>query len=106
MEQAKVSGVKVNLIQSILSILTAITIVLAIRMVGIMLVSALIIIPANTSLQISSGFKQTLINSGIISIFSIFIGILISFKFNLPSGATIIMVNLFLFVFSTIINRK
>lgn len=105
-EQAKVSGVRVNFIQSILSILTAITIVLAIRMVGIMLVSALIIIPANTALQISKGFKQTLINSGIISVFSIFIGILMSFKFNLPSGATIIFVNLFLFVFSIIINKK
>jgi len=105
-EQAKVSGVKINFIQSLLSILTALTIVLAIRMVGIMLVSALIIIPANTALQISNGFRQTLINSGIISVFSIFLGILLSFKFNLPSGATIILVNLFLFFFSTIINRK
>ena len=77
--------------------LTAISVVLAIKVVGIMLVSALLILPAVTSLQISKGFKVAMILSMAIAIASVLIGITVSFLISLPAGATIVMCNILLF---------
>jgi zinc transport system permease protein len=92
-EYAKTTGIRTNFINLLLTTLTAVTVVLSVKVVGIMLVSALIVLPAVTALQISKKFKTALILSGFLSIISVFLGITISFIFNLPSGATIIMLN-------------
>jgi zinc transport system permease protein len=97
-EFAKVTGINTKKINSILVLLTGITVVLAMRVVGIMLTSALLILPAVTALQIAKGFKSTLIISSVISISSVIIGIYISYITNLPTGATIVMVNFSFFI--------
>lgn len=99
-EFAKISGINTKKINSILVLLTGITVVLAMRVVGIMLTSALLILPAVTALQIARGFKNTMVISSIIAISSVIIGIYISFMMNLPTGATIVMVNFLFFLFS------
>lgn len=96
-ELAQVTGVKTNKISSFLVILTAITVVLSVRIVGIMLVSSLLILPAVTSLQISRGFKTTLFFGAIFAATSVFLGIFISFILNIPTGATIVLVNFGMF---------
>lgn len=96
-EYAKTTGINTERINYILTVLTAITVVLSVKVVGIMLVSALLIIPAVSSLQISGKFKYAIIVSGLISIFSVIFGITVSFFADLPAGATIVMVNVIIF---------
>jgi len=93
-QYARISGVKTSRINLILMTLTAVSVVLAIKVVGIMLVSALLILPAVTALQISRGFRAAMIVAAIISIFSVLSGVTISFYSDLPAGATVVMMNI------------
>lgn len=97
-EFAMVSGINTKRINSMLVLMTGITVVLAMRVVGIMLTSALLILPAVTALQIAKGFKNALFISSGIAISSIIVGIYISFIMNLPTGATIVLVNITIFI--------
>lgn len=102
---AKTLGVNVKIINYLLIIFTSLTIVIGIKIVGTLLISTLIIFPAVTSLQISSSFKLTILLSIIIGISTVFIGIFLSILLNIPSGASIVVVNAFLFSFVFVINR-
>ncbi len=92
-EYAKITGVKTERINLVLTLLTAITVVLAIKVVGIMLVSALLILPAVTALQVAKGFKGAMLISILVAIVSVLVGITLSFFLDLPAGATIVMIN-------------
>lgn len=98
-DYAKVSGVKIKQINLILTFLTAITVILAIKVVGVMLVSALLILPAVTALQIVKGFKTAMIAAAALAIISVIMGITISFFGDLPAGATIVIINFIFFIF-------
>jgi len=96
-ELAAISGIKVHFLNGLLAALTALTVVLAMKLVGVMLISALLILPASAALQIARGFKVTVILAVVISLVSVVGGIMLSFLFNLPSGATIILLAFGLF---------
>ncbi len=96
-EFARISGIKTGQVNLILIMLTAVAVVLAIKVVGIMLVSALLILPAVTALQIARGFKGAMVISVATAIFSVLIGITVSFFLSLPPGATIVMCNIIFF---------
>lgn len=96
-EYAKTTGIKINSINALLTLLTALTVVLAVKMVGVMLVSALLILPAVIALQIAKSFKAALILSSLTSLISVILGITISFFLDLPTGATVVMVSAVLF---------
>ena len=81
-------------INTLLVLLSAVVVVLAVKTVGIMLVSALIIIPPISALQIAKKFKSVLIYSGAFSVFATVGGVYLSFIFNLPPSALIIILNL------------
>lgn len=98
-EYAKASGIKTERINLILTFLTAVTVVLAIKVVGIMLISALLILPAVTALQIVKKFKSAMITAVVLSVLSVVIGISISFFADLPAGASIVMINFIFFMF-------
>jgi zinc transport system permease protein len=104
-EQAQVSGIKTNLINRLLVILTATTVVLSVRIVGTMLVSALLIIPAITSLQIAKNFRTALFLSAFFALTSVITGITLSVILNLPAGATIVFTALALFLASLLVAR-
>lgn len=91
---AKTSGVNVNRINVILVLTASLAVVVALRVVGIMLVSAMIIIPPSAALQLAGNFRKTLIYSASFSIISVLCGIYLSFLLNIPSGAVIIICNL------------
>jgi zinc transport system permease protein len=93
-ELARSSGIKVEQINALLALLTALTVVLAMKLVGILLVSALLIIPPVTALQVAKSFRLTIILASLFSVFSVFTGILLSFRLNLPSGGVIVLLNI------------
>ncbi|MBS3918356.1 MAG: metal ABC transporter permease [Deltaproteobacteria bacterium] len=97
-ESAKAAGVKTRRINTLLFLLTAVTVVLTMKAVGILLTSALLILPAVTSLQVSKGFKASLLISSLVGVLSVIGGIFISFWLNLPTGATIVLFNFFIFM--------
>ena len=104
-ECAAVSGIKTQLINRILVMLTALTVVLAMRVVGIMLVSSLLILPAATALQLARGFKLTMALSALAAIVAVLAGVLLSFLFNLPTGATIVILLFIFFIISFIVKK-
>ncbi len=97
-EFARVSGIGTDRINAMLVLLTAVTVVLTMNVVGIMLVSALFILPAVTALQLARGFKSAMVISACTSLLAVIGGIFISLILNLPTGATIVMTNIFLFL--------
>jgi len=97
-ESAKVAGIPVRLINAVLVILAALTISLAIPIVGVLLISALIVIPVVTALQFRRSFARTIIYAECISLFSVITGIFASFYFNLSTGGTIVLIMLAIFL--------
>ena len=100
---AKISGIKVRRINYLLSVLISVTIVLGIRIVGTMLISSLIVFPSVSALQISKGFKRTLMFSVLFSMIAVVLGIIFSYILNVPTGALIVFVNAIIFLFTLII---
>ena len=93
-ELARTMGVKTNRISLILFILTAVAAVLAMKVAGIMLVSAMLILPPLIALQLSLNFKMTIVAAVLFSILSVICGIITAFLLNLPAGGTIVIFNI------------
>jgi zinc transport system permease protein len=104
-ELAKVSGIRTSYINSILVVLTALSVVLAMKLVGIMLISSMLIVPAAGALQLARGFKVCILLAAIQGCCSVVIGIIISIMSNLPASATIVMVNLLIFAAACVVRR-
>lgn len=100
-DSARVSGVPVRQINTTLIILAALTVSLAIPIVGVLLISALIVIPVITALQFKQSFIRTIVYAETISVFSVISGIFASYYLNLSTGGTIvlIMIAIFMIVF-------
>ena len=92
-ELAQSMGIKTHRINILLFILTAIAVVLAMKVTGVMMVSAMLILPPITALQLSISFRMTIIASAIFSFLSVIGGIIFSFLLNLPAGGTIVIFN-------------
>ncbi|HEX7142442.1 MAG TPA: metal ABC transporter permease [Nitrososphaeraceae archaeon] len=91
-DQAKISGIEVEKLNYLFTILVAITIIVSIKLVGILLISSLIVIPNITALLFNRGFKKTLLISLSLSTFSVFGGIILSYYYNLaPSGIIVLL---------------
>ncbi|MGM0444480.1 MAG: metal ABC transporter permease [Fibrobacterota bacterium] len=109
---AMASGINARRLNRVLVLLTAVNVVLSIRVVGTMLVSSLIIIPALTAIQLRRSFSATLIFSVLFSLISVITGIFLSYYVqlpdgrSLPTGATIVMISLILFGIVFLLRRK
>ncbi len=104
-EFSKASGLKSNRYTSLIAVLTALIIVVGMRMMGVMLISSIIIFPALTSMRIFKSFKSVVISSGAVSVISFLVGIYLAYIYNISTGATIVIVNLILFVLFSIIEK-
>lgn len=100
---AKATGVNVSRYNVLIAILTAVTIVLGMRMMGAMLISSLIIFPALTSMQVFKSFKGVVLSSGALSVLCFCIGMVISYGLSTPAGASVVLVNLTVFCLFCII---
>jgi zinc transport system permease protein len=96
-ESARVVGIPTRRITTIFLVVAALTITAAIPVVGILLISALLVIPVLTALLFRQGFVKTLVLAEIISVTATVVGIIISYYANLPTGGTIVaaLVSLF-----------
>jgi len=97
-DTAKASGIRVGMHRYLMSFLVAATVVISMRVVGIILVASFMIIPAAAALQISKNFKQTIVYSVLISVLSVLIGLVLSALFDFAASATIILINFMIFL--------
>lgn len=105
-ESAKISGIPVSYINFFFTILVALTVALSMRIVGALLVSALMVIPAAASLKIAQNFKQTIFYAILFSFISVFSGIFLSFYLNLSPGGSIVIVSIIIMGLTTIRKRQ
>lgn len=91
---AKATGVHVGAYNMIIAVLTAVTIVLGMRMMGAMLISSLVIFPALTSMRVFKSFRGVVVSSGIVSVVCFFIGLVLSYQYSIPAGASVVMANM------------
>ncbi len=106
---SRVSGIKTRRLNILLAVLTGLTVVVGIRAIGTILISALIIFPTITALQFSRGFKATILIAVVLSVLIVFMGLIGSFLLGLPSGSAIVLLNaivfMFVFLYHTLIRR-
>ena len=95
---AKSIGINVDFYNILFSSLCSIVVVLGMRLTGSLLISCLIIFPSISAIQLFKSFKGVVIISSIISIFAFIIGLFISCFYSTPTGATIVIINLIVFV--------
>lgn len=100
---AKATGTRTGLYNSLIALLTAVTVVLGMRMMGALLISALIIFPALTSMSLCKSFRSVTICSVILSIVCFLVGITASYGLNTPTGATVVVVNIIALIIFKII---
>lgn len=103
-EYARVGGVRTKRLNTLLAVLTGLTIVIGIRAIGTMLISAFIIFPPVIVMQFSRSFKTTVLASAVLSVVLVTTGLFSSFIFDLPSGSTIVLLSGFVFFGATVYN--
>ncbi len=101
-EGAKVSGVPTRALDVSFTILTAVTVLLAMKVVGILLVAALLVVPAAAALQLRLGLRASIFAAELIALASVGLGILLSVLFDTATGGTVILVSLFIFVITLV----
>ena len=95
---ARATGVKASLYNMIIALLTAVTIVLGMRMMGALLISSLIIFPAISSMRLFKSFRAVTVSSAVISAVCFIAGVLVSSVLATPTGASVVVINLVVFV--------
>ena len=105
-ELAKSGGMPVKLYSVLMMVLAAVTVALSMRIVGVLLIGALMVIPVLTAMQFGKSFHKTLLSAIIFSFVAVAAGLFASFYMNLPSGAAIVAVALALFGLSLLLNKS
>jgi len=105
-ESAQVSGIPTRLINTLLIVLAALTVSLSIPIVGVLLISALMVIPVVTALQFRRSFIKTIFIAELVSLFSVVTGIFASFYLNLSTGGTIVLISLLVFAVSLGLRKR
>lgn len=105
-EAAKVSGIPTKFINILLIVLTSFTVSLSIPIVGVLLISALIVIPVVAALQFKLSFKKTILVSELISISAVISGIISSFYLNLSPGGTIVLIVIAIFIVTFLLKGR
>ena len=95
---SRATGLRVGRYNTLLAILTALTIVLGMRMMGAMLISSLIIFPALTAMRLFRSFRGVILSAAVTSVVCFCAGLTISFVYSTPVGATVVAANLALFL--------
>lgn len=105
-ETAKASGLKTEKLEAGLTLLTAITIVLGMKIIGLLLMTSLLVIPAAASLQTARSFLAACLLAPGIAILSVIIGLSLAFAADLPAGATIVLCSFGFFIVSFLRRRQ
>lgn len=99
-DSAKASRLPVEMLNTFLVLVGAITVAITIRIAGILLASALVVIPVATGIQVSKSFKGTLLSSIAFGVVSVILGLVLSYYLNIAPGGAIVLVNVLIFLAS------
>lgn len=102
---ARATGMNMSVYDLIMSVVIAVIIVLAMNLVGSLLISAMVIFPALTSMQLFKSFKAVTISSAIVAVFTAVLGIIVSILFGTPVGCTIVGVEIVMFIIFAIVGK-
>ena len=94
---ARATGTRVGIFDTVIAVLTAVTIVLGMRLMGTLLISSLIVFPPLTSMRVTKSFRGTVAVSSVIPVFSFVSGLMISYFCSTPPGASVVCFNIALF---------
>ena len=100
---ARATGLNAGLYNMLLSMLTAVTVVLGMRLMGAMLISSLIIFPALTAMRVCKRFRSVVVVAAMLSVFCFAVGMGFSYAFATATGASIVAVNLIMFLLFALI---
>ena len=95
---ARATGVNADVYNMVFAVLTAVTVVLGMMMMGALLVSSLIVIPTLTAMRVCRSFKGVVLTAGTVSVVSFIVGMFMSLLMNTAPGASIVIVNVFFFL--------
>jgi len=97
-DSAKATGTKTAIYNNVLAVIIGIIIVLAMKLVGSLLISALIVFPAVSAIRLFKSYKLVIIFSSIIAVVNSVVGILVSMLWSTPVGATIVAIDIFVYI--------
>lgn len=100
---AKATGTKASVYNMLISALTAVTIVIGMKIMGALLISSLIIFPTVSSMRICKSFKSVVFSSLFISVFCFLTGLAVSVKYEAPTGASVVCVNIAVFFMLSVV---
>ena len=106
---ARATGAKSQLLNTVIAVLTAVTVVIGMRMMGALLISSLIIFPALTAMRLCLSFRSVVLCSAVVSVVCFVLGMTASYALELPSGASVVIVNIIaflLFSFASLLKRR
>ena len=102
---SKANGLNTNFYTYLIAILTAVLIVVGMRLMGTLLISSIIIFPALTSMRLFKSFKKVVISSAVVSVIAFIFGLYFSYIYNISAGAMIVIANLVLFIIFTLLSN-
>lgn len=103
---ARATGTKTDVYNTLLAVLTAVTVVLGMRMMGALLISSLIIFPALSAMRVCKSFQRVIICAAAISIVCFVIGLAASYLLETPTGASVVVADLAAFALCSLIGKK
>ncbi len=103
---ARATGTRADLYNTLLAVLTAVTVVLGMRMMGALLISSLIIFPALGAMKLCRSFRSVILCAAVISVVCFLFGMIASYVFETPSGASVVAADLIAFAFCSLFGRK
>lgn len=103
---ARATGTRAELYNTLLAVLTAVTVVVGMRMMGALLISSLIIFPALSAMKLCRSFRAVVLCAAAISVVCFVFGMTASYVFETPSGASVVAADLVAFAFCSLVGRK
>ena len=94
---ARATGIRAGFYNFLIAVLTAVTIVLGMKMIGALLISSLIIFPAMSSMRLFRCFRNVVISSAVISVVCFLAGLMLSYEYSTPTGASVVIINILVF---------
>lgn len=101
---ARATGISTGVYNTLLAVLTAVVVVLGMRMMGALLISSLIVFPALTSMRIFKSYRSVILSSVVLAVVSFMLGMGFSFLYGTPAGASIVVVDMILFIFCSFVS--
>ncbi|MBQ3481054.1 MAG: metal ABC transporter permease [Oscillospiraceae bacterium] len=103
---ARATGTRAELYNTLLAVLTAVTVVLGMRMMGALLISSLIIFPALSAMKLCRSFRSVILCAALLSVLCFVFGMIASYAFETPSGASVVAAELIAFALCSLFGRK